>query len=77
MAELERKRWEDWAPWATAIAFYIGGVAMTFLGVPLAILMGIAMILGLPVAYAWHWAEERRRKRLLRADMSGPAHGLR
>ena len=58
-------RLEDTLPWIVAPIFYLGGVAMTFLAVPIAIIMGFAMLLGLPIIWSWNWTQKRKTKRHL------------
>lgn len=58
-------RMEESLPWIVAPVFYLGGVAMTFLAVPIAIVMGFAMLLALPVVWSWNWTQRRRTRRHL------------
>lgn len=70
MSPKTERQVESSMPWIMATLFYIGGVAMTFLGVPVAILMGVVMLIALPIAWAFNWpairAQRKREKKELR-----------
>lgn len=65
MALSDQHKFADSVPWLIAPIFFLGGVAMTFLAVPITLILGLALILGLPVLWNDRWIPNRRTKRPL------------